>query len=264
MNEYLNKHQQMAVLALRNLKDICDRYNIEFYLLAGSALGAVRHKGFIPWDDDIDIGLKYDDWHRLSEILSKELEDSNFTYIDNKVNSNYPRMFGKILYEGQNCIDIFLIAKWTSNVIRGNIHWQIRRTAVEFYKMSIKYKSVFKPNTSKYGKIRYFITHAIRRFFYLPTNLFCNTGDYIRLARWNEKYFESKKTGWYINLYSVYKMKKEMIKEEWVKNPISIEFEGMQYKTLGNIDEYLTHLYGDYMTPPPMKDRQGSHEELFN
>ena len=97
MHEYLDEHQKMAVLALEQLKEICDRHDISFYLLAGSALGAVRHQGMIPWDDDIDIGLTYDNWTRLRKLLPKEIKKP-FEYVDYDVEKGFPRMYGKILY----------------------------------------------------------------------------------------------------------------------------------------------------------------------
>ena len=92
----LNLHQKMAVEALENLQEICDKHGLKLYLLAGTVLGAVRHKGMIPWDDDIDIGLKYEDWMTLRSVLTTEL-DSRFEYLDYENTPGFPRLFGKIV-----------------------------------------------------------------------------------------------------------------------------------------------------------------------
>lgn len=262
MNKNLDEHQQKAVEALELLKEICDRNKIRFFLLAGSTLGAVRHKGMIPWDDDIDVGLLYDDWYKLRGILAKELGNSNFTYIDDELDHKYPRLFGKILYQGSSCIDIFLIAVWTNKRIARKIHWQIRRNAVEFYKFSIGYKTVFKPDTSIKTKLRACM-QSIRYLFYKITSLKYKREDFVRLARWNEKYFQKQEPQCYINLYSLYKMEKEIIKKEWVEKSSLVEFEGNMYETVSDTDAYLTHLYGDYMTLPPNKYRKATHFEKF-
>ena len=86
MHDYLDDNQKKAVEALVELKRICDRHNIEFYLIAGSCLGAVRHKGMIPWDDDVDVGFLYDDWKKLKSVISDELQNG-FSYIDNDIDS---------------------------------------------------------------------------------------------------------------------------------------------------------------------------------
>ncbi len=219
MHDYLNEHQKNAVGALECLKKICDENGISFYLLAGTALGAVRHKGMIPWDDDIDVGLRYDDWYKLRKILPDALKGTKYTYVDDEVDKKFPRMFGKIICEGQGCIDIFLIVKWTPNRFRGYIHWQIRRCAVLFYQISVHIQKVkgygFKIKPLKW-KIRYYVVYTMRYILYLLTRIFFGRDDYVKLARWNEKFFENKDTGWYINLYSIYTMQKEMLKAEWI------------------------------------------------
>ena len=169
MHDYLNKHQRNAVEALENLKQICEESGIRFYLLAGSTLGAVRHKGMIPWDDDIDVGLLYEDWYRLRGILGSALKQTKFEYIDDNIDKTYPRLFGKILYQGKGCIDLFLIAKWTENKLLGIVHWQIRRNSVIFYQYSIKYqfiKGVRYQKLSKLEKLRYYIAKGFRYLIY--------------------------------------------------------------------------------------------------
>ena len=257
----LREHQLMAIEALRKLKDICDKHQISFYLLAGSALGAVRHKGLIPWDDDIDVGFLYEDWHKIRNILSQELKGSKFVYIDDAINDSFPRFFGKILYDGRNCVDIFLIAKWTSNSVSARIHWKIRQVAFELY--TVNWKKIFKPYQSTKYRVKYYFKHVVFKSIYYILRIFFDKTDYIKLARWNEKYFEKKETDWYINLYSCYKMEKEKIKAEWIDQPSVVEFEGGIYQTLGDTDAYLRHLYGNYMKLPPQNKRVVKHSEKF-
>lgn len=264
MHDYLNEHQRKAVEALEFLQEVCSKHGIHFYLLAGTTLGAVRHKGMIPWDDDVDIGLKYEDWHKLRRILPNEIKSTEFQYMDDVINSEFPRLFGKILCHEQNCVDIFLISKWPDNVLKQKVHWQIRKTAVEFYKFSLQYKAKFRPTTTLKDKIRYYLFNGLRYVIYIFSRVFFNRDDYVNLARWNESVFERKNTAWYINLYSIYRMEKEMIRAEWIDKPSFVEFEGKKYETVGDTDAYLRHLYGDYMTPPPLKHRVGTHSEKFN
>jgi len=260
MNNQLNEHQRMAVEALECLQEICDRHHFTLYLLAGTTLGAVRHKGMIPWDDDIDIGLTYKEWIELKKILPKEL-DRRFEYVDYDVREGFPRLLGKILYDRVNCVDVFLIAKWTMDPVKGFIHWQIRRLASEMYKLSLGYRTPAKPGQSLATRARASVMRVVRMVPYYLTKPFMKQRDYIRLAQWNERYFETHPSDCYVNLYSIYKMPKERIRKEWIETTSKVEFEGKEYTTVGDTDAYLTHLYGDYMTPPPEKLRQATHRE---
>lgn len=217
----------------------------------------------IPWDDDIDVGFLYEDWHRIRKILPQELKETKFMYIDDDVNNMFPRPFGKIVYEGRNCVDIFLIAKWTSKPISAQIHWIIRKLSIELYKISVNYKKTFMPYHSKKYRLKYYFNHTILKFIYYISKIFFDKTDYIKLARWNEKCFEKKEADWYINLYSCYKMEKEKIRAEWIDQPSEVEFEGGVYQTVGDTDAYLWHIYGDYMKLPPENKRVVRHSDKF-
>ena len=261
--EDLSKQQCVAIEALRELKKICDKHEIFFYLLAGTTLGAVRHKGMIPWDDDIDVGFLYDDWYKIRDILPRELKNSKFKYVDEKLDESFPRLFGKILYDNRNCVDIFLIAKWTSKPFAGKFHWKIRHVSSALHRRSIHYKRKISPYASTKYRIKYYMKHIAIEILYCILRIVCKRKDYIKLARWNEKYYEGKETDCYINLYSCYSLGKEIIEAEWIEKPSEVEFEGNIYQTVGNTDAYLRHLYGDYMKLPPVQKRRGRHSERF-
>lgn len=263
MHDYLTVHQKKCVEALEILNEVCKRHNITFYLIAGSTLGAVRHGGFIPWDDDIDIGLKRNDWYRLRKILHKEYL-GKFTYIDDELNHDFPRLFGKILYRGKSCIDIFLIADWSTNRISGAFHWRIRRFAVEAYKKTLNYESAIRPEISNAKRFKMKITKAIKSPVYKLAVSLYSREDFVKLARKNETSFSNRNPDAYINLYSVYPMQKEMFKREWIDNTSLVQFEGKEYITVGDTHAYLTHLYGDYMTPIDPQKRGAVHNEIFH
>ena len=81
----------------------------------------------------------------------------------------------------------------------------------------------------------------------------------LNILRRNEIRYDKQDVEWYCNIYSRYTQKKESIRSEWIKELIRVPFEDTEIPIVKNYDAYLTHLYGDYMTPPPEKERHPVH-----
>jgi len=251
-NSELREHQLRALEALDQIKDICDKHGIKFFLLAGTVLGAVRHKGFIPWDDDIDLGMLPDDLEKFNKVM-EESSPEGFTWQTPENDWYHPRLFGKLLWNGQHCIDIFPIVKTSNNPIQRRTQWFIRKFIFQIYMRKIN----FIPAVGYKGIKRKLI--FITSWFFAH---FFKRDWAVAIARWNESRFNDIDAKYYINLYSRYTMKKEMIKKEWVENLAPIVFEGKEYLAFKDTDAYLTHLYGDYMQLPPEHLRVPTHGEM--
>lgn len=76
--EELKELQKVLLDILKEVKRVCDENNIDYFIIAGTALGAVRHKGFIPWDDDIDIGMTRDNYEKFIKIANTKLSEEFF------------------------------------------------------------------------------------------------------------------------------------------------------------------------------------------
>lgn len=220
----------------------------------------------IPWDDDVDVGLRRDELLQLRKILPNEL-DPRFQYADEEIYHDWPRVIGKILYEGRNCVDLFLIARWTENRLSGSLHWAINKFSRWLYLDSLNRSPVKMKRRPEWSGLRYVRAHihfAVRKAICLIARRFMDREGWLRIVRWNANYFEKKSHGPYINIFSVYSMEKEMLKEEWIDHPSQIQYESDTYDTVGDVHAYLTHLYGDYMKLPPEEKRKKIHSEVFN
>ena len=99
----LKKLQKVLTEMLKDVNYVCDKYKIDYFALDGTGIGAMRHKGFIPWDDDIDLRFFEDDLNRFIECMSKEMPDKYY-FIDID-NSGYPVAFTKMCKKGTLFLD---------------------------------------------------------------------------------------------------------------------------------------------------------------
>lgn len=244
----LKAHQQRCIQALKFLQELSQEFDLRYYLIAGSVLGAVRHGGFIPWDDDVDVGVRIEDLDRLeklaAEYLSQRLPEG-FTLEQPEPNRPYARMFSKICYEGRCCIDLWPLVPTKNEGFGPKFSW--------FYAKLLS-KTHFLKVGAKVDK------HAgLAR----AMGIFFNDRQIMNMARRNERRYAGKDAPAYINLYSVYSQKKETLQRRWLDTPAVRSFEGILVPVVGCTEEYLTHLYGDYMAKPAPWKRASRHADRF-
>lgn len=242
--EELRFHQQKCTEALAFVQKLAEEHQLRYYLIAGSVLGAVRHGGFIPWDDDVDIGVRVDELAQFEEKVKQHLPEG-FTLEVSGPNNPYPRMFSKICYNGRCCIDIWPLVPTYLDGWKAKFTWYFAKiiTKAHYYK----------------------IGHPVTRFLRIVQvmGLFLTDSMIMKLARWNErKYLGKKPTGW-INIYSIYRRDKETIRTQWLEDEQTATFAGMKVPVVGCTEAYLTHLYGDYMACPPPWNRVSRHVDRF-
>jgi lipopolysaccharide cholinephosphotransferase len=258
---------KLAQLDLLNeLKRICDKNDIKYFLSGGTLLGAIRHNGFIPWDDDIDVGMLRKDYDKFIKCCSEEL--CNDYYIHNWDNDEYSvQPFSKLKIKGTQYTEeisknskvddgIFIDIFPYDNVPNNNFLRKIQSMKIKKYRKSL----LIKGNISIIGnsilkKIEYF---PIVIYAKLHTRFSLKKKMYKEMTRYNKK-MSSKVTA-HGGSYSYYK---EIIDIEWINNRISHKFEKYEYSVPSKYDTILTNLYGNYMEYPPIEKRKGKHE-IFN
>lgn len=222
---------------MKKLKAECDANGIEFFLLFGTLLGAVRNRGFVPWDDDVDIGMMRRDYEKLVEVL----KDNSELQIDNCYSSMY-QMFVKVKLKASDkfFIDIFVFDEFEANEENLEARYTEIKSANLKYAGRIKsYLTADGINTSAYNipradeKLDAMMTEYYTE---LKTSLdYYGSGNYICLGIDNPSFTRTE--------CSVYK-KNELM--PW----ITVDFEGEKYFAFRNADRWLRNVYGDYWAFP--------------
>lgn len=253
--ETIREFQLGLLKILIELDKILKENNLSYFLIGGSALGAVRHKGFIPWDDDIDIGLPRKDFEKMEKIIKNKLKnDIKYYEIGNKKIIAPP--IGLITdWTGEenflkfaHSIDVFAL----DNVSDNKIIEKIQNIFSEVYHLCI-YR---KPARNR-GKLAYLFTKYILTIF--PNFLL----DF--LQNFSKKIitmYKDKETKYVNNFYG---MNYEKVRKEVMETSILMDFEGREFPIPILYDEYLTTLYGDYMKIPDENKRYPKHKvDMFN
>lgn len=245
----LRAHQLEAVAALKEVDRICKRYKIEYFLIAGSTLGAIRHKGVIPWDDDVDLGMTVPNFEKFRKAVRKELKQP-FEWEHTDTIPHFPRLAGNIIKNRVPLLTVFPIVKVSDNPLEQKYQWAVRKILSPIYQLKSGNR---KQNPSAKKKFAYAVGLLIGLFF--------TEKSVLRLLRRNERKFTRRDTEWSINLYSKYSRQKEMIKNEWISDLILVPFEDGEFPVFKAYDAYLRHLYGDYMKPPSKQQRKPQHND---
>ena len=102
--EQHQKHQAALLRLLREFDRVCKQLNIPYVLYAGTLLGAVRHEGFIPWDDDLDVLMLREDYNRLLAEAPAVLDTDTF-YLQKEFSDHWPLFFSKLRLNGTTCLE---------------------------------------------------------------------------------------------------------------------------------------------------------------
>ena len=240
----LLRRQQMRMLEiLLEVDKICKRHDIKYWLSSGTLIGAMRHQGFIPWDDDLDIEMMRSDYLRLMKVLPSELPDwlalqnndtdPNYFYFYAKVRDKRSRMleqngYDRIWKEQGIYIDIFPMEQhpiWMHKLTEKTVGhmYKIWRTSTDDTKAIKQVRRIFNIN----NRILFPCLRALlspSRLFTFSTLITSGMGIPFHNPRYAEEIF-----------------------------PLTThEFEGYQLPVPGNADAHLRHIFGDYMQLPDL------------
>jgi len=262
MSDQLSEIQSYELDAFKYVKDICDRANIRYYAIGGTLLGAVRHKGFIPWDDDIDLAMPRKDYDKFIEVAPKLLpahlnlksykyDKSTRCYISRIVN-NQIKVAENLedtnqIKEGY-MIDILPIDGTPNHAIPRKLYY-LHVMWLRFLCGACNVKDGINAGRPKKERILLNILKVLRVYRYVDIIHLYDKLD--RLFK-KQKYDSSKFIG---TIMGAYKMK-EIVPAEFFGSYSEFPFEDTTIKGPELWDEYLTHMYGDYMKIPKEHERK--------
>ncbi len=254
--ELLRQLQMTELEMLIEVDRICRKYHIQYSLDGGTLLGAVRHGGFIPWDDDADIIMLRGEYEKFYKVCKKELDTERFFLQDHRTDKQYLWGFAKMrrnnttfLREGQEhvkchtgvCIDIF----YCDNIPDG---YFLRR--LHFFCCFCIRKGQYsmvgrKTEKSRFLRAWYFLLSRIPRDFWF------------RLLDILARITNRKQTR--LVRHVTYPFPKQCcfgMPRKFFDTYMDKDFEGHSFKIFKHYDKYLKMLYGDYMVMPPPEERQ--------
>lgn len=253
----LKEHQTVLFELLNEFDRVCKKHNIKYMLFAGSMLGAVRHQGFIPWDDDLDVALLREDYDKLMKVDKSEW-NSDF-YFQGEYSDHWPLHFSKLRKNNTTClekyhpkdnnshqgiyIDVFPIDNASNNEVVRKLQYYASRIIIAKAFDKRGYET-----NSKAKKIFMTICRIV------PLKPFSSLSK-LRSAK-DSDYVHS-----FFGGTSSYK--KGIYSRKWIAEITEKDFEGNSFPVSAHYDELLTAMYGNYMELPKESERKTKEHALL-
>ena len=245
LNMTLDQIHEELLCQLRDIVKICDAHHIEYNLMCGSLLGAVRHKGFIPWDDDVDLLMTREEFTKFREVYPKECDRRfELTYL----NTWTPRVMNRDPEKAAAFTDFFIL----DPVPEGKLSRKLWFLELHLLQGMLKHDVDYSRFNLK-NRILLRATHLMG----LPFSVQWKTNRY-------EKVSTRVKSGHDLCMSNgAFELMMHIWHPEQFAEKIRVPFEDVECLIPANYQEVLTILFGpDYMTPPPVEERVAKHLDL--
>lgn len=245
MEDYKQSLQLKILEMIKDIDIVCKKNNIPYYLAYGSCLGAVRHNGFIPWDDDFDICLKYEDYKKFIDVCKKDLDPSKYFVQTLETDPNYYLSFAKIrniqttLIEENNkfenmvngvYVDVFPLVGYPNTKFKKNLFDINRAFALSANRNVIN------------NKFLYFIFKIILKIFGKKNIIKHCTKQCLK--------YKCENCNQIISVFDGDGIQINLTSNEVLGQPTYVKFEDTMLPIPENYDLYLKNVYGDYMKLP--------------
>lgn len=250
MKEITIEEKKRIILdIMTDVDQFCRENDIPYVISSGTLLGAVRHGGFIPWDDDADMFMLREDFERFLSIYKNRKYHALY-YTENE------NEFLKVGYAKISDPETILVRNDSLNRYGVNIDL----FPLDSVPIGEEERNAFMDKIMKYQKG---LRHRQKKdFISLLISHYHSTEWW-----WNKCVGSVKKSGYQESPLVAHivgaRNKRTVFDKKWFENLADIEFEGRIFQSFKDTDSYLTMVYGDYMTPPPENQRRGHVREKF-
>lgn len=250
-----NKILEIAIY----IDEICRQNNIDYYVCGGCALGAIRHGGFIPWDDDLDIFMTNENYYKFIDVCKVQLDTTRF-YLQIENTKEMPSSFSKLRLNGTTYIEAY-----NENI---NMHKGIY---VDIFRLdNISDKLI--PRYCQYIYARLFLSRALTKSNYKTNNIYKklimrlmsllpDTVDVFLLKQ--IKKYNSTKTKDVANLFHRGSFKSNIIPKEWLGKAKYVRFERIMLPVPSQVEKYLSRRFDDYKVIPPSHLRKVKSHVMY-
>ncbi len=249
----LRKAQLKMVEILDAIDEICTKHDIKWWLCYGTMLGAVRHNGFIPWDDDCDIAMLREDYERFIEFAKKELP-SNLHLQNREFEPKYNKSITKIRMDGTKLVSIEEKENepYHQGIFVDIFVWDYHPKINETILKDISWITKLRYKRKKYPRGHWKrsaiqVVSALPYLFYSCTLKVCTAVSLL---------YRKNKSLPYVG--TEFKTTDKVFCKQEIIFPLKrdIPFEGKYFPVPNDCDAFLTYKYGDYMTLPPVGQRR--------
>lgn len=253
----LREQQTVLLELLLEFDRVCKKYEIPYVLFAGTALGAVRHQGFIPWDDDLDVAMLRADYERFMQVAPAELLHQYF--LQREFSDHWPLHFSKLRKNNTTClekyhpkdkqihqgiyIDIFPVDNLSDNALAKKLQFACSKVVIA--------KTLFR---------RGYETDSLTKKYIICLCRILPLRPFHKMVKGN-KAVDSEYVHSFLGGSSAYE--KSVYPRRWLEETVLVEFEGKQFPISAHYDELLKTLYGDYMKLPDENERKIKQHALL-